>query len=402
MKQTFLGVLILLFSLTACKDDDDNGGPTGNPTTDPVENTGSVSATINGSSFETQGVSARPLSSGGFYIRATDQAGRQLNFELESFIGNGTYTIATALAGTSAFTDVVNGSPIFFINGVGTFDITNYDAVSNSFDATFVLSYSSSVNSGIIIEATGEFSEVKILTLTEPQEGEVNFFYDRQEFYAEFEATARVTKSRFLWITVTNPGFPDRSIVTKLESAEEPTFIEYTDNGWKGFSNSEIVSWEYNPATSTVSGRVKSLDFGDYEIWFVNIPVAQPEVIDVELGDFIYTNGTDTVIFDEATLFIQPGETFYYDFIAENSEGQSVEYSYTSSGSFNPNEVNLGPGRPILLKFRDQGNNVPNADHPGRFNGISADDLPSNQGFLIFESDNQMASFYAYGFTEIF
>ncbi|MEM9050708.1 MAG: hypothetical protein AAGC47_01545 [Bacteroidota bacterium] len=406
--------LLFLFAITGliftgCNDDEDDNNDTNNDQ-NPAVVDGSITATMNGSAFNTDSVRARELSGGGLFIEAVDQNGRRLRFDFDNFIGNGTYVVGPQLTGEARYTDVVNGNSIFFINGTGTLVVSDYQESSRSFNAEFVLAFSSAIDPGIVIDATGNFLNVQLISIPEPQEGGVVVFNNEREYYTEYTPTAWTTHTQLLWINLEGEGsLPERVIAVDMDEVLNPSGVEYNDDNefgqlrWYIASGSRIISWEYDEANQTISGHIKSIGRGDYEVKFNKVPVDVIQPISTVAGDIFYYSGNDTIRFDQAELIEQFDEgVTTRNFEATNSDGQKLSYMTVFDGTFEAMTPSDGPLIRLSLFFSDDSGTYPSEGHSGRLKFATANDLPSDQRFLIFEATDRTALMYAHGVDYIF
>lgn len=175
MKRSIFGLLIISILLSSCNDDDENNNPPGGG--DPMQPTsGSISATINGEIFNSSNNVARELSYGYFMIRS-EADGKSLKFLVNEFLGNATYTFTNQLDQNSMeYFTVINGESVGFESISGELVVTEYDEATKTFDADFNIVFARIGNPSVTITGEGNYSQLVILEMEEPNSGEVTIF----------------------------------------------------------------------------------------------------------------------------------------------------------------------------------------------------------------------------------
>ncbi len=317
MKQTFLGLLLVLFSLTSCKDDD-------KPSTIDDTNqlvAGTASATINGNDFSTNDNVSRYLSYGDFIIKSKDD-GNFLNFQLNEFLGNAEYALVVGSGNSANYYTTVNNEFIGFESLTGQLTISDYNQSTKTFNAAFNITFGRIGNNSITIVGEGTYNQLEIIEISEPESGEMTAFHANNE-YLNFQDSAVVFSNDLMVLEF--QSLDNDQLTFKLSTISSNTEeVTATVNGIAiTFTGSEILSFNYNAESLVVSGHFKNTNSEtDLEVWFENIAV-----------DTLSISSTSITLISNGEVI-----SLVNGFVFENAgSGSMSEYTFNASN----NESNL-------------------------------------------------------------
>ena len=165
MKKILFLFAIPALILTGCNDNDDNDDQSSSSSSTSA---GRLSSTINNENFSTDDNISRYLSYDATLLIRSQLEERTLTIELESFIGNGTYSVAQNSPVTVKYSDNLNGLTVNYVGSSGEITISNFDEDEQTYSANFNIQLISEENNSVSTFAEGEDSLLNIFSKTDP------------------------------------------------------------------------------------------------------------------------------------------------------------------------------------------------------------------------------------------
>lgn len=322
MKHKLLGVLFVLFVLTSCKDDESDS-PSGNPTPSPTS--GTVSATINGNDFSGEENVSRYLSYGAFIIKSVDD-GSILNFELQDFVGNATYSLTEGSGNSVEYFTISSGEFVEFRSLSGEIVVSDFDEATKTYNATFNVNFGKIGNTAITISGEGSYNNIRVIEVTRPGAGEITAFFQSDEYF-EFLDSAKVFENQVFLATLeseeSNLNF---EVQLNLDSPNSATIT--TDENSYLMESNEILLWAFDEDNLTATGHFKNLDSDeDLEIWFEDIPV---DTVSESFTNIVYNYNEEIIHFERGQLSeeVENDGSSRYQFAAFNVDSDTIVNHY--------------------------------------------------------------------------
>jgi len=342
MKRFLFSLALASMVFVSCNDDSENENPPGGG--DPGQpNSGNITATINGESFSSANNVARELSYGDFMIR-TEADGKSLKFILGEFIGNATYELLNSTFGSHAeYFTTVNGESIGFRSITGQLVISDYDEATQTFNASFDITFGRIGNETITMTGEGTYSQLEIIELEQPASGEITVFYNERE-YSDFEASGTRVFNGNLSLQLISESLD--TINSSNFSDDSPSSIFFT-RLFPSVQNSEIIESTFDAENQTYTGLYKNTDSNiDFEMWLVDVPVEILQLDTISDGVRFY-NDEGVVFFESDTLtsifFISVGVASYLYQFSSTSVSNSMFTIDLSLSGLDESETALSP-----------------------------------------------------------
>jgi hypothetical protein len=352
-----LATLILL-ALLACKKEKDDLPAPQNPGTSGTP-TGSMTADINGSSFQAQELKARIGTNGSLTMFGISDD-YQLDFRIAAFGGAISHNLHPT-SNNEVFVITPNGVFTSNESGNGSLVITEYSETNYTISGTFeIVAGMIDAGGNAITVSDGVFTNVPLTKLPDPEIGQALYIANGNIIEPDGYRVHITDHYRFV-VDIESGGMRWRYHTYADPTVNPPNYSsgimlqQHLMNNWMFVvgNNPQIEITEYNEEEGFASGRIYLTQI-DFDVKFNRIPLFSPT--QVEPGQVVLNTPDGSITFGNAAYtFLWDIDAISLEATNANNQKITVEASY----EFGDNEPDHLYGRGSTMRFFEDANGPP-------------------------------------------